>query len=152
FFFTHAFHLAASLESTLACRLIGRATNAVCESELCQIHERGTLELDEAAYLQINDGKTAEWCAVRCRCGAHFAQASPQAVDALEDYGRNLGIAFQIADDLLDILGTEAETGKSLRTDLEKQKLTLPVIRLLERATPEDAARIRGLLADPDAG
>src|SRR5262249_31912358 len=62
-------------------------------------------------------------------------------------YGRNLGIAFQIADDVLDIWGEERTTGKSLGTDLEKQKLTLPVIRLLSRAEPAAAEAIRSLLA-----
>jgi octaprenyl-diphosphate synthase len=70
--------------------------------------------------------------------------------EALQNYGRSLGIAFQIADDLLDVLGNEAETGKSLGTDFEKQKLTLPLIHLLAQATPTDAARIRHLLTHPD--
>ena len=61
YLFTHAFHLAASLESTLACQLIGRATNIVCEGELTQVHERGNLDLDEAGYLKIIEGKTAEF-------------------------------------------------------------------------------------------
>ncbi len=69
-------------------------------------------------------------------------------VAALDRYGRNLGIAFQIADDVLDIWGEEGATGKSLGTDLEKQKLTLPVIRLLSVADPASALRIRRLLSD----
>src|SRR5262249_28259659 len=60
YLFTHAFHLAASLESTLACRWIGHATNCVCEGEMVQVHNRGNLELEEAAYLAIVGGKTAE--------------------------------------------------------------------------------------------
>ncbi len=151
YLFTHAFHLAATLETTLACRLIGRATNIVCEGELCQIHERGNCDLSEQGYLQIIDGKTAELCAVSCRLGAHYADADSASVDALEQYGRSLGIAFQIADDLLDVLGTEDETGKSLGSDLQKQKLTLPLIRLLATASPNDAQQIRELLSQPNA-
>lgn len=151
YLFTHAFHLASSLESTLACRLIGRATNLVCEGELAQIHERGNSGLTEEQYFNIIEGKTAELCAVSCYLGAHFAGASEATTLAMDRYGRNLGIAFQIADDLLDVCGTEQETGKSLGSDLEKQKLTLPLIRLLAEATPEDAAKIREMLAHPSA-
>ena len=136
YLFTHAFHLAASLESTLACRWIGRATNRVCEGEMQQVHHRGNLDLDEASYFAIIEGKTAELTAVSCRLGAHYAGADEATTEALERYGRNLGVAFQIADDVLDIWGEERVTGKSLGTDLEKQKLTLPVIRLLETADP----------------
>lgn len=150
YLFTHAFHLASSLETTQACRWIGHATNIVCEGELSQVHERGNIDLSEETYLRIIDGKTAELCAVACRLGAHYAGVDDAAVDALEEYGRSLGVAFQIADDLLDILGDEKATGKSLGSDLKKQKLTLPLIRLMQTAKPTDAARIRELLSEPN--
>ena len=143
YLFTHAFHLAASLESTRACRWIGHATNRVCEGEMQQVHHRGNLDLDESEYFAIIEGKTAELTAVSCRLGASYAGAPESTVAALDRYGRNLGIAFQIADDVLDIWGEERVTGKSLGTDLEKQKLTLPVIRLLRLAEPAAAATIR---------
>ncbi len=149
YLFTHAFHLASSLESTVACRLIGRATNIVCEGELAQVHERGNIDLTEDSYLKIIDYKTAELCAVCCRLGAYFSNADPAIVESLESYGRSLGMAFQIADDLLDILGNETETGKSLGTDWEKQKLTLPLIRLLSTADESERPRIRELLSQP---
>jgi octaprenyl-diphosphate synthase len=70
--------------------------------------------------------------------------------DALDGFGRSLGIAFQIADDLLDMTGSEQKTGKSLGTDLQKQKLTLPLIHLLSTSAPRRAAEIRELLAHPN--
>ena len=149
YLFTHAFHLAASLDSTLACRWIGRATNRVCEGEMHQVHQRGNLDLDESSYFSIIEGKTAELTAVSCRLGAHYAGADEATTEALDRYGRNLGIAFQIADDVLDIWGEERLTGKSLGTDLEKQKLTLPVIRLLETADPATAANAPECSAKP---
>ncbi|MCA9094879.1 MAG: polyprenyl synthetase family protein, partial [Planctomycetaceae bacterium] len=149
YLFTHAFHLASSLESTLACRLIGRATNLVCEGELAQIHERGNIELTEETYLEIIEGKTAELCAICCYLGAHFSGAPEQVSRAFDSYGRSLGIAFQIADDLLDVWGDEEQTGKSLGSDFEKQKLTLPVIHLMANSTPQQAQRIRDLLQNP---
>ncbi len=103
-----------------------------------QVHNRGNLDLDEDAYFAIIRGKTAELTAVSCRLGAHYAGAATATVVAMEDYGRDLGVAFQIADDVLDIWGDERTTGKSLGTDLEKQKLTLPLIRLLAVAPGSD--------------
>jgi octaprenyl-diphosphate synthase len=150
YLFTHAFHLAASLESTLACRWIGRATNLVCEGEMMQVHHRGNLDLSEDDYYEIVRGKTAELTAVSCRLGAHYAGAPAATVEALEGYGRDLGVAFQIADDVLDIWGEEFKTGKSLGTDLEKQKLTLPLIRLLATAAPATGLAVRSLLAEAD--
>ena len=148
YLFTHAFHLAASLDTTLACRWIGHATNLVCEGEMQQVHNRGNFDLDEASYYAIIRGKTAELTAVSCRLGAHYAGAPEATVRAMDDYGRDLGVAFQIADDVLDIWGEERATGKSLGTDLEKQKLTLPLIRLLATAPPETAEMLRRSLAE----
>jgi octaprenyl-diphosphate synthase len=151
YLFTHAFHLAASLESTQACRWIGRATNRVCEGEMQQVHHRGNLDLDEQSYFAIIEGKTAELTAVSCRLGAHYSGAPSATTEAMDRYGRNLGIAFQISDDVLDIWGEERLTGKSLGTDLEKQKLTLPVIRLLETASPSTLASVRRMLSEAKA-
>jgi octaprenyl-diphosphate synthase len=151
YLFTHAFHLASSLETAHACRVIGRATNLVCEGELSQVHERGNLGLTEDEYLQIITGKTAELCAVSCYLGAHYAGMDDAVSRSLEQYGRSLGIAFQIADDILDLMGNEAKTGKTLGSDIEKQKLTLPLIRLLDQSSPEESREIRGLLARPEA-
>jgi octaprenyl-diphosphate synthase len=149
YLFTHAFHLAASLESTLACRLIGRATNLVCEGEMQQVQHRGNLQLDEAAYFEIIQGKTAALLAVCGRLGAHYAGADEETVAAMEGFGRDLGVAFQIADDVLDLWGDERTAGKTLGTDLEKQKLTLPMIRLLATAGGPLAAEARSVLSDP---
>lgn len=151
YLFTHAFHLAASLETTRACRWIGRATNLVCEGEMQQVSHRGNLDLDEDAYFAIIRGKTAELIAVSCQLGAHYAGAGEATVRAMEEYGRDLGVAFQIADDVLDLIGEERATGKSLGTDLEKQKLTLPIIRALAVAGPADARHLLALLHEASA-
>jgi octaprenyl-diphosphate synthase len=151
YLFTHAFHLAASVDSTLACRWIGQATNRVCEGEMQQVHHRGNFDLDESSYFAIIEGKTAELTAVACRLGAYYAGAEAETTEALERYGRNLGIAFQIADDVLDIWGEERVTGKSLGTDLEKQKLTLPVIRLLEVSDRATGEAVRNMLTSAKA-
>jgi octaprenyl-diphosphate synthase len=142
FLFTHAFYLASTLDSVIGCRLIGRATNIVCEGELRQKGSRGNFDLSEAEYLEIVEAKTAELTAVSCRLGALFGGANEAVVEQMDGFGRDLGIAFQIADDLLDVLGDEKTTGKSLGTDLAKQKATLPVIRALETASETDRQAI----------
>jgi octaprenyl-diphosphate synthase len=149
YLFTHAFHLAATVGDARACRLIGEATNRTCEGELCQGLQRGNLALTEEEYLDVIDGKTADLIACCCRLGALFSGAAAEVVERLAAYGRGLGLAFQIADDLLDLVGEERATGKSLGTDLEQQKLTLPLIRLLGEASPAAASRLRQLMAGP---
>lgn len=133
FLFSHAFYLAATVESdngdaAAACRMIGRSTNRVCHGELRQTLSEGDFKLSLDDYYDIIDGKTAELCACCCRLGAVYAGASDAAADAMESFGRNLGMAFQIADDLLDLTGDEETTGKTTGADLAKQKMTLPLI------------------------
>ncbi|MCI0359519.1 MAG: polyprenyl synthetase family protein [Planctomycetaceae bacterium] len=148
FLFTHAFYLASTLDSVQGCRLIGRATNIVCEGELRQKGSRGNFALTETEYLEIIEAKTAELTAVSCWLGALFAGAGDELVEQLDGFGRDLGIAFQIADDLLDVQGQEQAMGKSLGTDLAKQKPTLPIIRALELASPADRAALLEILTD----
>jgi octaprenyl-diphosphate synthase len=146
FLFTHAFHLASTVDAR-ACRLIGEATNRVCEGELQQIAERGNLSLTEEQYLDIIDGKTAELTSCCCRLGSIYSGAADTVVDCTARYGRYLGMSFQIADDLLDLVGEEEKTGKSLGTDVEQQKLTLPLIHLLQNTKGDLNSRLRQILS-----
>jgi octaprenyl-diphosphate synthase len=140
--FTHAFHLTTTVSGSAA-ELTGEATNRVCAGELRQMTERGNLELTEADYYAIIDGKTAALTECCARLGALYAGATEQQTAKLANYGRTLGLAFQIADDLLDLVGTEEAAGKTLGTDLEQQKLTLPVIHCLNRLPAAEAAKLR---------
>lgn len=150
---SHAFHLCSSLDSQAASRAIGRTTNTVCEGEIMQVANRGNLDLTEEQYFEIIYRKTASLIETCCGLGARYAAADDDAVARLEKYGRSVGIAFQIADDVLDLVGDERETGKSLGRDAEKGKLTLPVIHHLRRcSTDERAAAVEWLhSADPAA-
>src|SRR5262249_28116698 len=149
YLFTHAFYLATTLGDIEACQIIGAATNRVCEGELRQGLERGNLALTESEYFNLIDAKTAELIACSSRLGAIYSGASPGVVAAMERYGRLIGMAFQIADDLLDIVGEERATGKSLGTDLEQQKLTLPLIRLLSAAPEPRRSVVQQILNAP---
>jgi octaprenyl-diphosphate synthase len=146
FLFTHAFYLSSTLDTVFACRTIGRATNIVCEGELRQKGNRGNFALDEAEYTAIIEAKTAELTSCSALLGAHYAGADEELCHRLAQYGRDIGIAFQIADDLLDVQGSESVTGKSLGTDLDQQKPTLPIIRLLARLGPDEREQVLAIL------
>jgi octaprenyl-diphosphate synthase len=148
---SHSYHLCSSLDSQLASRLIARTTNQVCEGELLQIDNRNNIELDEPTYIEIITRKTAALCAICCRLGATLSGASALEIEALETYGRSLGIAFQIQDDILDIVGDCDVVGKTLGIDLEKQKMTLPVIHFLRSAPSEHRKLLRSLITSREA-
>jgi octaprenyl-diphosphate synthase len=124
----------------------------VCEGELRQKGTRGDLQVGERQYISIIEAKTAELCACSCALGASRPGIDPQAVDRFDRFGRYLGIAFQIADDVLDVVGDESETGKSLGTDLDKRKPTLPLIRLMELADDAERREITQLFESDPAG
>ena len=147
YLFARSMCMVTPLDDPFACRAIGEAARAMCEGELRQVASRGNYDLDEEEYLDIIAHKTAALTACCCRLGCHYAGAEPQLCESLTRFGRHLGTAFQIADDLLDVLGDEATTGKSLGTDLAKQKATLPLIRLLNQADSQDRAKLVGLLS-----
>jgi octaprenyl-diphosphate synthase len=151
YLFSQSFRLAATLPSTEACRWIGEAARLVCEGELRQILDRNTIDLDESTYFDIIRGKTAELCRVACQLGGRYAGSSGDQLRALGNYGESLGIAFQIADDYLDLWGEDGAVGKTLGTDIEQGKMTLPVIRLLETADRLQRPRIIRILRGPAA-
>jgi octaprenyl-diphosphate synthase len=143
--FTHAFHLTSTVDRR-ACELIGEATNFVCAGELRQICERGNLTLTESDYFAIIEGKTAALTECCGRLGALYAGAPDEVAARLASFGRNLGLAFQIADDLLDLTGSEDRAGKTLGTDLAEQKLTLPVLHCLHKLSASDAESLRNAI------
>jgi octaprenyl-diphosphate synthase len=143
--FSAAFRLCSTVDAQ-ACEWIGDATNRVCAGELRQVSEAGNLDLTEADYFEIVAGKTGALTECCARLGAHYAGAAPEVVERLAAYGRDLGIAFQIADDVLDLGGDPFETGKTLGTDVGQRKLTLPLIRALGDLPESDAAGLRSAL------
>ena len=151
FLISHSYHLCSSLESQHASRSIGRTTNEVCEGELLQIDNRNNLDLSEETYLQIITLKTAVLTAICCTLGARYAGASEQTVKQMETYGLSLGQAFQIQDDILDLVGDVATVGKTLGSDIGKGKMTLPMIHFLRTAPVEHRQLLRSLLSSPDA-
>ncbi len=149
YLFAQSFRLAATLSSTHACQLVGEAARLVCEGELRQVLSRDILNITENDYLQMIRGKTAELCRVSCELGAIYAGGDEAAIRSLGHYGDALGIAFQIADDFLDLWGNDQTVGKTLGTDIEQGKMTLPLIRLRETVGPSEWGKISGILRGP---
>ncbi|MEO1526539.1 MAG: polyprenyl synthetase family protein [Planctomycetota bacterium] len=151
YLFAQSFRLAATLDNTRTCQWVGEAARLVCEGELRQVFSRSDWHLDEATYFEVIQGKTAELCRVACALAAAEADCSDERVEQLAEFGTSLGIAFQIADDFLDLWGDDATVGKTLGTDLQQGKITLPVIRLLETCDEKDRTVILSILEGPSA-
>ena len=142
---SNAFHLCSRAGDPALNLRLGEVTNTLCEGELVQLSRRHDLSLDENTYFEIVRRKTAVLVGASCELGTRLAGASGADVTAMREFGERLGVAFQIQDDLLDLLGDEATVGKSIGRDLEKGKLTLPMI--LHIAGTSGAARIDALRA-----
>jgi octaprenyl-diphosphate synthase len=123
----------------------------MCEGEIHQLHRQHALDVDENEYLRIIERKTASLCAACCRLGALCTGSADGFAEDLARYGVNVGIAFQIADDCLDITGEEDRVGKTLYTDLQKGKLTLPLIRLVSLTPKEKREELRRILFSQNA-
>ena len=147
YLFAKAYTLAAKLHNRDANTILSKTVEQLCVGELWQISTKFNFDIDEAQYYKIIEHKTGSLFSTACRLGAVGNGADPAQVDALARYGACVGIAFQIVDDCLDITGDEAEMGKSLGTDLDKGKLTLPVIKLLRDLAPRERKSLQDLLA-----
>jgi octaprenyl-diphosphate synthase len=146
--FTNAYHLTSTLGDARACEWIGAAADRVCAGELRQLTEAGNLSLAADDYFAIIEDKTAALTECACRLGATYADATSEVVAVLARFGRDLGMAFQIADDLLDLVGEECKVGKTLGTDLKQRKWTLPLIYLFERLPEADSVLLQRRLRE----
>ncbi len=146
YLFSKAFHLAATTGDAEACRLIGRATDRTCEGELNQIATRLEQSVSERDYFRVVQGKTGQLFAVSTLLGARAAGASRDQQQQLKLFGARLGIAFQIADDVLDLTESTEKTGKDAANDLSNHRLTLPLLRALRLGTEADRTRLREML------
>ena len=143
FLYSRAFQLMVKVDRMRVLAIVADATNTIAEGEVMQLMHAGDAELDERAYLAVIERKTAKLFEAAGRLGAVLGDAEPAHEDALARYGRHLGIAFQILDDVLDYSGHTAEIGKNLGDDLAEGKMTLPLIRALAVGSAADASLIR---------
>lgn len=136
--FSHALKLAAEFPTTEICRVVAQATARVCAGEIAQTYQRGEVNYSRDFYYRVIQLKTAELFEVACKLGAKVSGYSDEFSEAAGLFGRHLGIAYQIFDDLVDLYAEESMIGKTLGTDLEKGKFTLPLLLLLEKLDPEE--------------
>ena len=143
YLFAKAYALAAVLPKPEVIAIVAQTVFALCDGELTEVTATRTMPT-EAAYFERIELKTASLYAACCQGAALLSEAEPEHVAALGSYGTNLGLAFQITDDVLDIAGDEAEFGKAVGRDLAEGMPTLPMIYALadRAADPELAARI----------
>lgn len=140
YLFARSFQLMVECESLRVLDILANASATIAEGEVLQMTAATDLKTDESVYLQVVRGKTAALFSAAMEVGGVIAAAPEEQVQALFDYGDALGIAFQIADDLLDYQGDAAATGKNAGDDFRERKLTLPVIKAVARATDEERA------------
>lgn len=135
-----------SLKSMQAYEIISETAERMAKGELLGVERSKDFWMEEEVYFKLIGDKTASLLAAACQLGAVSVSENPEDWLAMKSFGENLGIAFQIRDDLLDILGKEKKTGKPLGNDIRDNKVTLPLIHALRQAPKREARRIIRLL------
>jgi octaprenyl-diphosphate synthase len=144
--FAHALHLAALFPTPEVCRAVSESTRRVCAGEIMQTLRRRSVSVTRADYERVIDLKTAELFRVSCALGARLGGHPDAFVEDAALFGRHLGIAYQIYDDLADFFGREQRIGKTLGTDLASGKLTLPLFILRDRLPADERAALEAEL------
>jgi octaprenyl-diphosphate synthase len=152
FLFSRSFELMVADGSLQVLKILSRASSVIAEGEVQQLITTNDTETGETAYLEVIQSKTAALFAAAARIGAVVAGRPKAEEDALEAYGTNLGVAFQLIDDALDYSAKQAELGKTVGDDFREGKITLPVILAFRRGTEEERTFWRRCLEDLDQG
>ena len=150
FLFAGAFNLMVETDSLEALGILAKASSVIAEGEVNQLASLQDLDLTEARYMDVIGAKTAALFASACEVAPVIANRPDCEREALETYGRTLGLAFQLVDDALDYGGMETALGKSVGDDFREGKMTLPVIRALTVADAQERAFWRRVIVDLD--
>ncbi|UTA80200.1 octaprenyl diphosphate synthase [Halomonas sp. XH26] len=146
FLYSRSFQMMVDVGSMRIMSILSGATCVIAEGEVLQLTNIGNPSISEADYFETIQGKTAMLFEAASHSGAVLADATPEQERALQYYGRYLGLAFQLIDDLLDYQGDAEAMGKNVGDDLAEGKPTLPLIHAMERGTPEQAKLIRQVI------
>lgn len=144
--FSHALMLSTEFEDSVIGRKVAISANEVCSGEIIQTQRRFDMKLSLEEYFEIIRKKTAALFGAAMELGSRLNGQPPAVCEALRDFGLRIGTAYQIYDDCIDLIGDEREYGKTLRTDLHKGKLTLPILNLLASATERQREKLHKLL------
>jgi octaprenyl-diphosphate synthase len=150
FLFSRSFELMVADGSLRILEILSRASSIIAEGEVLQLITQNDLQTTEDSYLEVVQAKTAELFAAASRIGAVMAERPREEEEALDRFGRNLGIAFQLVDDMLDFSARQTELGKCVGDDFRDGKVTLPILVAYGRGDPEERAFWRRALEDMD--
>jgi octaprenyl-diphosphate synthase len=139
--FAHALNLSTNFENAEISRAIARAAREICSGEMIQTQRRFDLKLQVEDYLRIVEKKTGSLFAAAAELAALISEADSNVIETFKTFGFQIGTAYQIYDDCLDLAGSEGATGKTLGTDLRKGKFTLPVLFFLRSASDFERER-----------
>jgi octaprenyl-diphosphate synthase len=145
YLYAKAFSILSALGDAEINRMFSLCARTMCEGEMKQVERRKSLDMGEEAYTEIIRKKTASLFQAACAVGGYVARRDVATLRRLSDYGLHFGLAFQIADDCLDIVGEEEEIGKKAGLDFEKRDPTLPLIYLYETLAPSERDELRRL-------
>ena len=150
FVYSRAFQMMVSVDDMRVMRILSDATNVIAEGEVLQLLNMHDPDVTEARYLQVIRSKTAKLFEAAAQLGALVAGASEADVEAAAEYGRSLGTAFQLIDDVLDYSGNAGDIGKNVGDDLREGKPTLPLIHLMHNGSTEQRALVRSCIEQGD--
>jgi octaprenyl-diphosphate synthase len=151
FLYSRSFQMMVQIDNMQVMRILADATNVIAEGEVLQLLNMHNPDVTEERYLQVIRSKTAKLFEAAAQLGALVAGANPAQVEAAAEYGRSLGTAFQLIDDVLDYSGNAAEIGKNVGDDLREGKPTLPLIYLMKNGSPEQRDLVRNCIEQGDA-
>ena len=151
FLYTRAFQLMVQLDDMRVLKLMADVTNLIAEGEVMQLVRAGDPDTSREQYFDVITRKTAILFAAACEGAAMLSNESDDTLKTMHDIGLNLGIAFQLIDDVLDYEGDPETTGKNVGDDLNEGKPTLPLIHAMQHASPDDAALIATALRTKSA-
>jgi octaprenyl-diphosphate synthase len=150
--YIRAIELALEVAEVPAMQALSHATSQMTEGEIMGLGLQGESRVTREQYLEITRRKTAELFSVACSLPTYFSPAYERYRPALEEYGRNIGMCFQIVDDILDITGSQKNLGKPVFSDLREGKVTLPFILVLPLLSAAERATLEGVLATGELG
>jgi len=151
YLYSRSFEMMVDVDSMRVMKILSEATTVIAEGEVLQLLNVHDPDVSQERYLQVVRYKTAKLFEAAARVGAVIANATPEQEEAAAAYGRHIGTAFQLVDDVLDYSGAADALGKNVGDDLREGKPTLPLIRVMEVGTPEQRAMIRTAIETGDA-
>ena len=150
YLYSRSFEMMTALDEMRVMRILSRATTVIAEGEVLQLLNMHDPDVSQESYLRVIRSKTAKLFEAAAQLGALVAGADDARIEAAGEYGRSLGTAFQLIDDVLDYAGDATEIGKNVGDDLREGKPTLPLIYVMENGTPEQRELIRSCIEQGD--